>query len=1046
VSRSGLWDFGRSKSGWRSVAHAGEASGVERLALWMRRHRRWISIALWSSVVAAFASVEIRTSWLQSRLLTELDRQLIYHMEPGAGPALHAPGGPYNERLGYSNLQDYLPRLSARGFEVVAHARVSRLVSGLTALGLPFVYHEKTQTGLSILDRHDEPLFTARYPKRVYQRFEEIPPLVLHTLLFIENRELLESASASRNPAIEWDRLAGAAFDLGRHAVDPRHQVSGGSTLVTQLEKLRHSPGGRTASVTEKGRQLIAASLAAYLDGTNTTAVRRRVVRDYLNSLPLGAVAGYGEVTGLADGLWAWFGADFDAVNRLLGNAATSRADASGIEAQARSYREVLTLLLAIKKPSVYLPAGVPSLDARVNGYLRTLADAGVVSPALRDDALRVRVPPRHQVQPQAVPFVDRKAADAVRLILLSQLGLPSTYDLDRLDLAVHTTLDGAVQNRVTAELRQFTEPSYIATAGGLIGPHLLGRGSPAGVVYSFVLYERGPSANLLRVEADTFNGPLQINRGTRLELGSTAKLRTLVTYLEVMTALHARYAGMTRDALRSASSDPKDGLSRWAVDYLVGATDRSLPSMLDAAMTRRYAASPSEAFFTGGGVHHFANYEREDNGRVLTVREAFRRSVNLVFIRLMRDLVHYFAFGPDGVNSSVLRDAANPLRRQYLNRFADEEGQTFLRRFFVNLESKAPDQALAVVLRAHHPTPRRLAVIYRSVWPEAHPEQFAAFMRAHGTDRRLSAKQMDDLYQTADPSRLNLNDRGYLAHVHPLELWLLTYLRHDPKSTWSDVRAASTTERQEVYRWLFTTRSKQGQNVRIQTLLEEDAFRQIHRGWQRLGYPFSSLVPSYATAIGSSGDNPAALAELAGIILNDGIRCPSVRVEQLRFGEATPFETVLEHRPSNGVRALPREVVAILQQELWGVVREGTGRRLAHGLALGDGRMLPVGGKTGTGDNRFEIGGPAGRRPLVLNRTATFVFVLGSRFFGALTAYVSGQAATSYTFTSALTVELLRRLGPALRPLLQEEAAADSVRNRRSAPITALPPSEASR
>jgi hypothetical protein len=178
----------------------------------------------------------------------------------------------------------------------------------------------------------------------------------------------------------------------------------------------------------------------------------------------------------------------------------------------------------------------------------------------------------------------------------------------------------------------------------------------------------------------------------------------------------------------------------------------------------------------------------------------------------------------------------------------------------------------------------------------------------------------------------------------------------------------------------------------------------------------------------------------LAGIILNDGIRYSSVRVEQLRFGEATPFDTVLARCPSNGARVLPHDVVAVLQQELLGVVREDTGRRLAHGLALGDGRVLTVGGKTGTGDNRFQIAGPAGRRPLVLNRTATFVFVLGSRFFGTSTAYVPGQAATSYTFTSSLTVELLRRLGPALRPLLRDEAAADSVRNQSRCTTPTIP------
>ena len=35
---------------------------------------------------------------------------------------------------------------------------------------------------------------------------------------------------------------------------------------------------------------------------------------------------------------------------------------------------------------------------------------------------------------------------------------------------------------------------------------------------------------------------------------------------------------------------------------------------MLETALTRRYSASPAEAFFTGGGVHHFQNFSSEDD------------------------------------------------------------------------------------------------------------------------------------------------------------------------------------------------------------------------------------------------------------------------------------------------------------------------------------------------------------------------------------------------------------------------------------------------
>ena len=154
---------------------------------------------------------------------------------------------------------------------------------------------------------------------------------------------------------------------------------------------------------------------------------------------------------------------------------------------------------------------------------------------------------------------------------------------------------------------------------------------------------------------------------------------------------------------------------------------------------------------------------------------------------------------------------------------------------------------------------------------------------------RALSDKMVEELYERADPQAMPLADRGYVAGVHPLELWLAGYLRRHPGAGITQVVRASSAERQAVYGWLFFTRHRNAQDNRIASLLEIEAFLDLHRSWERLGYPFASLTPSLATAIGSSGDRPAALAELMGIILNDGVRLPTVLVDgaRLRGGHA---------------------------------------------------------------------------------------------------------------------------------------------------------------
>jgi len=200
--------------------------------------------------------------------------------------------------------------------------------------------------------------------------------------------------------------------------------------------------------------------------------------------------------------------------------------------------------------------------------------------------------------------------------------------------------------------------------------------------------------------------------------------------------------------------------------------------------------------------------------------------------------------------------------------------------------------------------------------------------------------------------------------------------------------------------------------------MLEVEAFLDIHRRWVRHGYPFGHLVPSLATALGSSGDRPAALADLIGIIQNDGVRLPTRRVDRLVFAAGTPYETRFAGADRAGEPVLAPDVASALRNALSEVVEGGTARRLSGTFRLADGTPLTVGGKTGTGDNRLVIGRGA-TRGIALNRTATFVFYLGPHHFGTLTAYVIGADAARYGFTSALPVQILKSLSPLLLPAI---------------------------
>jgi membrane peptidoglycan carboxypeptidase len=214
---------------------------------------------------------------------------------------------------------------------------------------------------------------------------------------------------------------------------------------------------------------------------------------------------------------------------------------------------------------------------------------------------------------------------------------------------------------------------------------------------------------------------------------------------------------------------------------------------------------------------------------------------------------------------------------------------------------------------------------------------------------------------------------------------------------------------------------------------IEKDAFARMLPYWQRLGFPFRSMVPSYATAIGSSSDRPVALAELVGILVNDGVRRQATSLTKIHFARGTPYETVLERTALKGEQVLAPEVARTVRKVMAEVVEQGTARRLQGVFRLADGSLLTVGGKTGSGDNRFETFNRYGEvtSSHSTNRTAAFIFYIGDRYFGVITVYVQGREAGDYHFTSALPVTILKLLSPTLianmehKPLLPDEPAA---------------------
>jgi membrane peptidoglycan carboxypeptidase len=994
---------------WLSFAWAGA---------WGNRHQisripRWATVLL--GVAALFLTLhwETQTGVLESHLFAHWAKGMTFYIQPGAGDQVVFPkGGPDDVRRGYTRIPEFTRSLESRGFRVAEQARFSPALSLVAKFGISPPYREPTFAGLAIEGADGSDLFSAPDRTSGFESYAGIPPIVVRSLLFIENRELDKSTSRWSNPAIDWGRWAKAVVVYSASRMGIPVRVEGGSTLAVQVEKYRHSDEGRTGSPVDKLRQVLTASLRVYQEGPDTREERHHIIQDYLNSVPLGATRGHGEVFGLNQGLRVWFGLT---PSKVMADIRSGKTPAI----RARALKHVLALLCSVRAPSRYLREDRDALERRADLYAGLMVREGILDGEFAD---RVQHVPLAFVSREAGKNSDHripptsKATSRIRIDLEKDLQVRGLYDLNRLHLNVESTIDAGLQ-RDTEELMAHLADSSFVAQQGLKTEHLLSQGDPRRVVYSFLLCERTPDRNEVRVHADNLRGPFDVNEGMKMSLGSTAKVRTLVHYLEVVEQLHHEISDLSEDAAKSYGSAARDPLTLWAFQTLRENPGMPAESLLTRAVERTYSASPGELFYTGGGLHAFANFDSSDNRRRMTIRDAASHSTNLVFVRLMRDLVRYHEAHLPYDTERVLSGQDSLRRHAMLTEIVNGESELTIARATKEYKGLSVEETLQRLLGSRSRSPRHLAIVYLAWNLKDSPVSLDSWLRRYAApDSMIPADRLMKMYAAG---WLGLEDYAYLLDRNPLELWTAGALVRNPGWSREVLSRKSEDARRVASRWLFRTRNKRAQNLRLLTRFEQDAFARMTPYWRRLGFPFQRLVPSYATAVGSSADRPAALAELMGIIVNNGEDRPAQHINRLVFARGTPYHTALEATPLPGRPLLSPAVSRTARTVLSGVVENegGTARRLRDVFRDPSGRPIPMGGKTGTGDNRYDTFGRGGWviSSRVVSRTSAFTFFIGDRYYGVVTASVFGPRAGDYKFTSALPLKFLELLAPSI-------------------------------
>jgi cell division protein FtsI/penicillin-binding protein 2 len=421
---------------------------------------------------------------------------------------------------------------------------------------------------------------------------------------------------------------------------------------------------------------------------------------------------------------------------------------------------------------------------------------------------------------------------------------------------------------------------------------------------------------------------------------------------------------------------------------YLSQHPNASMAQILSWAMSRKISANANSKFLTGESWHQFHNYKTSDDHKKPNLWQMTAQSINLSFVRLMRDVVDYYIDQQGFDKVAILTDKKNRTRQDIINNAVAQEEVFYAKglEFWIkNIQESLGKEAMS---NPQSMTNKTILLHSRKII-----SSLTHYQRLKSWFKRISYHE---------------------------KAWLLARIAQSKNiSSIKSINKLRIEEQriiQQTSKWLRNSQSWTTKTV--YTHMERLAFsRGVTPAWKRLGYPFN-VSPSYAVVLGSSGDTPMSLIELAGTLLNDGLHEQNLSaIERIILAPNSEFETPFK-LVQQQQRLIPEAVSNVVRKAMSGVLHKGTAIFASrHPLMK---YVQASGAKTGTGDNRYN--------DIPINRSAAVLSILDAgkgkeKYAICITMSVVDGNIAHYNFTSRVPVRILSRIADHLSPVITQKS-----------------------